>query len=338
MGCIMSKNCVKFGILGCGMAAQLHADALKNISGAELAAVADTKIENAKAFAEKYGASAAYGSFEALLESDVDAVCICTPSGYHAQQAVQALEAKKHVVLEKPMAFTVADADKIIEASNKSDKLMTVILQNRFSEDVEQIRELIKEGAFGKLAFCDLYMKYWRDEDYYTSNPWRGTLELDGGGALMNQGIHGVDLMYHLAGKSKVVASRVKTVLHDIEAEDAAVAMLEFENGALGVIEASTCACPGFERRLEIIGTKGSVIFKENRIEKLVLNGKTLEVKEPEIKSGANTPMAIGSYKHQIQLENFVATINGEQQLAVTPEDAKMAVEIVENVYKLGRK
>ena len=332
----MSLKTIKFGILGCGIAAQFHAKAIERISGAELLGVADQKYENACAFAKAHQTTA-FESFEAMLDSEVDAVCICTPSGFHAKQALQALSAKKHVALEKPMAFTAAEADELIAASNQSGCLLTVVLQNRFSEDVEAVRKMVADGTLGQLAFCDLYMKYWRSPEYYANNPWRGTLALDGGGALINQGIHGVDLMYYLVGNAKVVAGRCKTVLHDIEAEDAAVAMLEFDNGALGVIEASTCAYPGFERRLEIIGTKGSVMMKENKIETLIIDGKPVERKNADVKSGASSPTGIDIRNHAIQLENFVAAIQGDAPLAVDATEGRAAVKIVEDFYRLAR-
>ena len=241
----MDKKIVRFGILGCGMIARFHADAIDSLENAQLLGAASANPDSAKAFAEARGIQA-YESYEAMLaDPKIDAVCICTPSGFHAENALQALRAKKHVVLEKPMAFTAAECQQIKEAADKSGCVLTVICQLRFSKDVQRIRKLLAENAFGKLVFCDLYMKYWRDPAYYASSNWKGTKEFDGGGALMNQGIHGVDLLLYLVGDAKVLCAKNKTHFHDIEVEDLSVAMLEFENGALGVIEASTCSNPG---------------------------------------------------------------------------------------------
>jgi len=325
---------VRFGILGCGMAARLHAGAISAIDDGVLCAVCDADGKRAADFAKEYGEKVqVFDDFDAMLAADIDAVCICTPSGYHADQAIRALQSGKHVAIEKPMALCTQDADRIISACKNSGRLCTVILQNRFSDDVDRVKNLIDGGAFGKLVFCDLYMKYWRDDEYYRQKSWRGTLSLDGGGALMNQGIHGVDLLHYLVGDSTVLTARCKTVLHDIEAEDMAIAMLEFENGAEGVIEASTCAYPGFERRLEIIGTKGSVIFKENRIERLMIEGKGAEKFDVGVKSGASTPDAIGFEKHAVQLGNFAAAILGKETLAVSANDGRLALRVIEDIY-----
>ena len=184
----MSKK-IGFGIWGCGMVAGIHAQSICDIESADLIGVADVVTASAEKMAAKFDCEV-FPDYEALLSDPrVDVVCICTPSGFHADNALRALGSKKHVILEKPMALTVEDADAIVEAVKSSGCHLTVISQLRFSEDVQKVKKLVSEGAFGTLAFCDLYMKYWREPDYYASSNWRGTYKFDGGGALMNQGI-----------------------------------------------------------------------------------------------------------------------------------------------------
>ncbi|MGN0179389.1 MAG: Gfo/Idh/MocA family protein [Monoglobaceae bacterium] len=327
---------LKFGIFGCGMIANFHAEALKNIDEAELVCAADNKIECAEVFAKKYGIKAC-GSYKELLEN-ADAVCICTPSGLHAEGAAEALEKGKHVVLEKPMALTSEEADRVIDISRKSGGFLTVISQLRFSEDVQRVKKLVDENAFGKLIFCDLYMKYYRTEEYFRSSAWKGTFKFDGGGALMNQGIHGVDLLQYIVGEPKIIKGKVKTLSHDVEVEDTAVAMLEFKNGAIGVIEASTCAYPGFERKIEIIGDKGYVVLTENKITEIMLNGKkSINKKEKSEKNSANDPTAISYEMHRRQLLNFINAINGKEALLIDASEGRKAVKIIEDIYKSSK-
>lgn len=331
----MKKDLIRFGILGCGLIARFHADAISGIENAVLVGVADAKPACAESFAEKLSVRA-YADYAAMLaDPEVDAVCVCTPSGFHYDNAMQALKAGKHVVLEKPMALTSREAKALEECANAGGLTLTVISQLRFSEDIRYVKALLERNAFGKVVLCDLYMKYWRDPAYYAESPWKGTRRFDGGGALMNQGIHGVDILLYLMGGAKVLCARNRTCFHDIEVEDASVSMLEFENGAMGVIEATTCACPGFARRLEITGTEGSVVLVENRIEKLLLGGKTVidgtSEKRPDT---AADPAAMDCCFHRAQLANFVAAVLGDEPLAVTAADGGRAVALIEEIYR----
>ena len=277
--------------MGCGAVADYHARAIASLERAELVGVADKSPERAEAFAEKYGTKAYSNYAEMLADPEIDAVCICTPSGMHAQNSLDALASKKHVVVEKPMALCTSDADKMIAACRESGCLLTVICQLRFSNGVQKLKALVEEGTFGSLGLCDLYMKYWRSPGYYASSPWKGSREMDGGGALMNQGIHGVDALLYILGDAKLLSGKTKTIYHDIEVEDTAVATLEFECGALGVIEASTCSYPGFSRRIEICESQGAATLRENEIEKLVIGDRVIEVeKGTDIHKTASDP------------------------------------------------
>ena len=326
---------VRFGIIGCGVISTVHITALAEIGRAELYGVFDHSPERREAFAAKYGVRA-YASYAAMLaDPAIDAVIICTPSGLHADQAVQALREGKHVVLEKPMALSVADCEKLCREAELSRCLLTVISQHRFREDVQTVKRLIDEGAFGKLVMCDLYMKYWRDPSYYASGAWRGTWQMDGGGALMNQGIHGVDLMRYMVGDAKLLRGRAKTLVHDIEVEDTAAALVEFDCGALGVIEASTSAYPGFSRRIEIHGSKGYATLVDSTLERLCVSGEVLVEQTVATDVGtASNPSLLGHEGHLLQLKNFVAAIRGEEELLITARDGCEAVRLIEEIYR----
>lgn len=333
----MAEKTIRFGILGCGAIARFHADAIARLDGASLVGVADAFIEGAMRFAQEYQVKAYADYKEMLSDESIDAVCICTPSGFHAENAIEALRAHKHVVLEKPMAFSKTEARQIEAEVEKSGCVLTVICQLRFSDDIRQVKQLITDNALGKLVFCDLYMKYWRDEAYYASSNWKGTRQFDGGGALMNQGIHGIDLLMYLVGGAKVVYAKNCTRLHDIEVEDVSIAMLEFNNGAMGVIEGSTCVSPGFERRLEINGTKGSVILVENQIQKLIINGETLIDRQGgPVNGAASNPMAFACDLHAVQLSNFIDAIRGNGELLITAAEGARAVGLIEEIYQFG--
>ena len=329
---------INFVIIGTGMIAPVHADAINMVERACLYGVCGRNSEKTAEFANKYGVKC-YNTYEDVInDPQVDAVSICTPSGYHAEQVIQALFHGKHVVVEKPMALNTADCDRIIEVVKETGKTLTVICQLRFSDDVQRVKKLYEEGAFGKVSLCDLYMKYWREPSYYTENNWRGTKALDGGGALMNQGIHGIDLLLYITGGAKLISARVKTSYHDIEVEDTAVALLEYQSGAVGVVEGSTCAYPGFERSLEIHGSRGCAILKSGIIEKLVLDGKDVTPKNEgaERHNSSSDPKATGFLRHAKEYENFIAAINGEEELLIDASEGKKAVELIENIYKIS--
>ena len=326
----------KFGILGCGMIAGVHADAIGSIENAELSAVSDNNPECARSFAEKHGALA-YESYADMLNSDIDVVCICTPSCFHANNAIEAMRAGKHVVLEKPMALSTADADEVIRVSQETGRLLAVICQLRFADDVRRLKRLVEENAFGKLSLCNLSMKYYRSDEYYSSSPWKGTLKFDGGGALMNQGIHGVDLLEYIVGGVKDVQGIIRTLSHKIEAEDTAVATVEFECGALGVIQGSSCAYPGFERRLEIHGDRGYAVLVENNLKELMINREQIPVSDFEVVRTASDPSAVQSDMHKLQIKNLLLAIDGKEPLLIDAKEGRRAVKIIEDIYKTSR-
>lgn len=325
---------IKFGIVGCGMIASINAEAIDSIPSAKLVGVADTNFDLACSFAKKRTVKAYENYDDMLADDEIDAVIVCTPSCFHAQNAIDALKSGKHVVLEKPMAIKLEDADKIIKAVNETGNTLTVVSQFRFSRDLLKVKRLIEKGAFGKISLCSLSMRYYRSPEYYSTSAWKGTLKFDGGGALINQGIHGIDLLQYLAGDVKSVTGVTRTLAHDVEVEDTATALVEFVSGALGTIVASTCAYPGFERKIEINGDKGFVILRENRIERLMIDGKEQDVTITDYANASSDPTNITCDEHKAQLENFISAIKGEEKLLVDCYEGRKALRIIEEIYR----
>lgn len=324
---------IKLGIYGCGTIAEVHAKAISDIADAELFSVADLNPSAAQRFAEAHGC-ASCESIDALLGiADIDAISICTPNGTHASLAIKALGAGKNVILEKPMAITVAECDEIIEAVRASGKRLTVISQMRTSPDVLRAKEIVDSGVLGKIVLAELAMRYYRGAEYYKGS-WRGTRSMDGGGALMNQGVHGVDLLAYLMGEVKSVQSVVRTLLHDIEVEDTAAATLEFECGALGVITASTAAHPGFDREIKIYGTRGALELCEDKLVRLVVDGKEEPCEKFVSHGGAGSNLLLDTAGHKRQISSFIRAIRGEETSYVNEYDGRRAVSLIERIYK----
>ena len=326
----------RFGIVGCGMISHVHATAIKSLPQAELAGIVGYNPEKTAAFASQYGIRAYESTTQMFADDTIDAVCICSPSGLHVEQTLEALRCGKHVALEKPMALTTESAKELVEACQRYGRFLTVISQFRFTPALQYTKQLLEEKAFGKVVMCSLYMKYWRDPAYYSKSQWKGTRKFDGGGALMNQGIHGVDLLQYLMGDAKVLQGRAKTLIHSIEVEDTAAALLEFECGALGVIEATTSSYPGFDRRLEIRGDRGYLTLQEDTILELMINGEQVELpkREASVVSTAADPSKLDYRMHARQLQNLLDAVEGKAKLLIDAWEGYRAVRLVEDVYR----
>lgn len=326
---------MNFGIVGCGMIANFHADAINSIEDAVLIGFSDVHYNSAVSLANKYNAIA-YESYEKMLENeDIDIVCVCTPSGFHVENAMKALGYNKHVVIEKPMALNKQDAEKLINESKKRNRLITVISQFRFYSDIRKLKTLIAQGELGDIVSVDLNMMFFRAPDYYINSTWKGTWSLDGG-ELMNQGIHGVDLMKYLVGPVKTVKGISKTLFHKIEAEDTSAAVIEFENGALGTIISTVAARCGYERRLTVCGTKGSAIICQDTLERLDLENESYKRSDCAEERDVSNPGSIDTYGHIIQLKNMIDAIEKGEQLLITPEDHCETLDIIWSAGKCG--
>ncbi|AEJ60912.1 oxidoreductase domain protein [Spirochaeta thermophila DSM 6578] len=338
------------GIVGTGGIADKHALAVGQVEGAELVAVMSRSEERAKAFAERHGCRAYTSMSEFLDDPELDIVSICTPSGYHMEPALEAIAAGKHLVVEKPLEITLERCDAIIEAAAQKGVKVMGIFQSRFYDASRVLKETVEKGRFGRLVLGDAYVKWYRSQEYYDRGEWKGTWRFDGGGALMVQAIHAIDLLQWYMGRVDTVQAYAKILGHErIEVEDTAVATLEFENGALGVIEGSTAVYPGFLKRIEISGTEGSAIMEEEDFKAWTFAKEIPEDEEirrrfsgaTRTQGGAADPGAISLEGHVRQFQAFVDALREGREPPVDGYEARKAVAIILAIYesaKTGRK
>jgi UDP-N-acetyl-2-amino-2-deoxyglucuronate dehydrogenase len=334
---------VGIGIIGCGMIANFHARAVADIRGASVVACFDTHTPAADRLADEVGCTA-YHDLDAMLRDPrVDVVTIGTPSGAHMEPALAAAAAGKHVIVEKPLEITLKRCDRIIEACRRHGVVLSTIFPSRFHESARVLKQAVDQGRFGTLTIGDAYVKWYRTQQYYDSGAWRGTWKLDGGGALMNQAIHSVDLLAWLMGPVQDISARVALLAHErIEVEDTAVASLRFENGALGVIEATTAAYPGALKRIEIHGSNGSAVLEEEditawnfarptRADQMLLTRMAGRTKTG---GGAADPAAIGHHGHTAQFKDVLHAIRTGSTPLVDGQEGRRSVEIILAIYK----
>ncbi len=325
---------MKFGIVGCGTISKFYGESLNHIEGSQIAFLDDINMQAARTFAEKYGGEA-YDNYDALLASGIDAVCLCTPSGLHASQAVRAANAGKHIVCEKPIGITARQLDDIEAAVRQNGVTFTAISQLLFGDAVQATKKALDEGKLGKLVLGDVAMKYYRSEEYFKAGGWRGTWAMDGGGALMNQGIHGVSVLLYLMGPVKSVAALTRTLVHDIEVEDTAVALLEFENGALGNLIGTTSVQPAMPRLFNIQGENGTIELTENSISRWEVPGEDGPgVAVSTVNDSANDPTAFTYELHKRQLEDFIDAVQTGRKPLLGVKEGREAVDLILAIYQ----
>lgn len=329
---------MRFGIIGVGMIADFHRRAIENVEGAELVGVFDKFAEAANQFASTHGVPA-FESIDALVKvGGAEAVTIATPSGWHLDPTVEAARAGAHVLCEKPMEITTDRIDQMIAACKKAGVKLGGVLQFRTFEGPRKAKELIDSGKLGRILVADAYIKYYRTQEYYDSAGWRGTWEFDGGGATMNQGVHWVDCIQWLVGVPEWVQASALTVGHTIEVEDVSHAIVKWKEGGQGVIEATTCAKPGFETRIEIHGEKGSIVLEDVRLKKVVIDGEPDYEEAPEGKGGGyGDPKAISTAGHEAHIRNFVEEVAQGNEPMVTGEEARKSVHLITSIYRSSR-
>ena len=332
-----------FGIIGCGMIGRFHARAINDVKGAKLIGCFDTFPSSADKLAAEFGCRAYHKLDEMLANPNVHIVTIGTPSGAHMEPGVQAAKAKKHVIVEKPLEITLKRCDAIIKACEQNGVKLSAIFPSRFHDPCVEIKRAVDENRFGKLTLGDAYVKWFRTQQYYDSGAWRGTWELDGGGALMNQAIHSVDLLTWFMGPVVEVRAQTATLAHErIAVEDVCVATLKFANGALGVIEATTAAFPGKLKRIEISGSEGTAVMEEEDLRewnfaKPGRRDKNILAKMAESKStggGASDPAAIGHHGHTHQFADVLDAIKKNRPPFVDGHEGRRSVEIILAIYK----
>lgn len=321
------------------MIADIHAQAILNLENAHLAGVCSSDPAKAACFAEKYNCKVFFNYSEMLCSDEIDIVTIATPSGNHMEPAVEAAQHGKHVLCEKPLEISLERIDKMIAAHQKAGTYLGGIFNYRYNDSVALLKKAIEKGRFGTISYASVHVPWWRSDEYYKSK-WRGTWALDGGGALMNQSIHMIDLLQYLAGPIDSLHAYIATRGHAIEVEDTATAIIKFKNGALGGIYGSTASFPGQFRRIEITGTRGTVILVDNAIKVWQFTEQTeedLEIlnrfKEIEGGGGVSDPAAISYQSHQRNIAAFIESVEAGIPFEISGEEARKAVEIVLAIY-----
>jgi predicted dehydrogenase len=326
---------VGFGIVGGGMIGAVQAAAIQQISGAKLVAVCGRDVTRTAEFAAKLGCTA-YTDYERFLQHPgLQIVNICTPSGTHADLGIRAAEAGKHVLTEKPIEINLERADALIEACDRAGVKLGVIFQSRFLPAVQRIKQAVDEGRFGELMLGDALVKWYRASEYYAPGTWRGTLKMDGGGSLINQAIHTVDLLRWIMGPAES-AFAMKAALRypHIEAEDTLVGTVKFQNGALGVVQATTSAKPGFKRRLEISGERGTVILDGDAISVWAIDGEDSNLGEAEqLTDGSANPAAISNEGHRRQIEDMMQAVIENRAPMIDGREGRKSLELVVALY-----
>jgi len=340
-----------FAIVGCGMIAGFHLKALAEIDGARVVAVVDKVPAALERFRDKHQLDCRlYSSLAPALENpEVDIVIVSTPSGAHMEPAVAAAEAGKHVVVEKPLEVTLERCDRIIEACERNGVKLCTIFPSRFADANRTLKAAVDAGRFGRLTLGETTCKWWRTQEYYDQGGWRGTMALDGGGALMNQAIHNVDLLLWMMGPATHVTGFTALLAHErIEVEDTAVGCLRFQNGALGVILAATSVHPGFPKTIALHGDKGSALIEQEDLLQWTFNPELPEDKKTRERfaqkvgasGGSSDPSAISHAGHTQQLRDFVEAIKNQQAPMVDGKEGRRAVEVILAIYesqKTGR-
>lgn len=324
------------GIIGTGSIVHTYVKCVEELEGTKLIALYTTSASRAKEAEELFGIPSSNDLKKFLSHPELDLVCICNKSGLHGDAAISAAQAGKHVLCEKPLEVTTEKVDRIIAACQESHIVLGCVLQNRCSEAYRAVENTVKKGALGKLLLGNAHINWYRSKEYYAKNPWRGTKEFDGGAAFMNQGIHTIDLLLHLMGDVKSVFGNMKTLVHTIECEDVGTGILNFKNGSIGTITASTALFPGYPERLEIYGDKGSILMEGGNIKEWNVPGVPApeNASQKENASGAADPTNIGHLPHKIVLEDMIGAIKESRPPMVDGSEARKAVEVITALYR----
>jgi UDP-N-acetyl-2-amino-2-deoxyglucuronate dehydrogenase len=325
-------------LVGCGRISGSHVAAIEKIAGLELVAVADVEIDRANEVAERQGIPAFRTLEELLATVDCDVVAVCTPSGLHPAHGIAAARAGKHVVTEKPMAISLADADALVQACDAAGVQLFVVKQNRLNPPIQLLRRAVDKGRFGRIYLANTTVRWTRPQDYYDAAPWRGTWEFDGG-AIMNQASHYVDLMQWLVGPVESVVAKTATLARRIETEDTGMAVLRFRSGALGVIEVTVLTYPrNFEGSITILGEKGTVKIggtAVNRVEQWQFADYD---DDDKLIDAANTsPPTVYGFGHEAYYRNVLAVLRGEAKPGTDGREGRKSLELILGIYESAK-
>jgi predicted dehydrogenase len=331
---------IHIGIIGGGGISETHAKAAREIEGGEIAAIFGRNLGKVGRLRDLYGGTA-YGDFQAFLQhKPMNMVLIGSPSGLHAEQGIAAARQGLHILVEKPIDITTARADLLIAECERANVKLGICFQDRFAPDICRLKALVDDGRLGKPILVSGRVKWYRPPEYYSSSPWRGTPDLDGGGALINQGVHTVDLLLWLMGNVRQVYAKTSTAFHSIEVEDTVVATLEFANGAIGTLEVATSVYPGYWRRVELTGSEGTVILEHDRILTADLRTRLAGPPAPadaNTNPSANSPIVSDINGHKSILMDFLRAIATDTMPRCDGREGRRSVELVEAIYESAR-
>lgn len=333
-------------IVGCGLIARFHARALAEVPGTRLVALVSRNQANARKLADEIGLKDVVLATDlktVLADPKVHIVIVATPSGAHLETAVAAAAAGKHVVVEKPLEITAERCDRVIDACDKHKVKLCTIFPSRFGDANIELKKAVEAGRFGRMTLGETTCKWWRPQSYYDEGGWKGTKALDGGGAMMNQAIHNVDLLLWMMGPVTHVSGFTATLAHErIEVEDTAVACLRFASGALGVIQATTSVHPGLPKTIAVHGDRGTVVIEQDDL--LRWEFDPAQPADEQIKQrfanktgasgGSSNPAAISHVGHARQLTDFVKAIQSNGKPLVDGREGRRAVEVIQAVYR----
>jgi len=326
---------MRVGLIGGGNISETHARAAKAIPGVEIAAVFGTNQEKVRRLAKDFGGTP-YSDFgEFLAHRPMDFVAIGSPSGLHGEQGIAAARRSLHVLTEKPLDINVQAAEALIVSAADAGVKLGVFFQDRFKADLIRVKEWVDAGVLGKPILADACVKWFRPEEYYGTSRWRGTKALDGGGALINQAIHTVDLLLWMFGDVARVQAQKKTALHKIEAEDTLTALLEFKNGAMGVLQATTSVYPGYPRRVGLTGDQGTVIIEHDRLVAADLRNPPTDAEgRGDDKNQSASSAAVSDFRgHQAAMEDFVQAIKRDTSPRCSGVEGRRSLALVEAIY-----
>lgn len=327
---------MNIGLFGAGNIGNTHARAIQSIADAKIVAVFDSNREKAMQLGAACDAGVYTDQEQFLSQRPMDMVIVATPSGLHAQQGIAAANQRLHVLVEKPIDIRTERADALIRACDESGVRCGVVFQERYAPGTLQLKNLISQGALGRLLLVSAHVPWYRPPEYYTESSWHGVKAIDGGGALINQGIHTLDLLLWLVGDVTNIQAATATLLQPTKSEDTALALLEFANGAFGTIEITTVAYPGYERHIEIRGTEGTVILEAERIVKADLRSKTDCVVSDVgglVGDRAKSWMVADISGHRSVIEAFIGAIRSGNPFACDGREGRRSLELVERIY-----
>ena len=326
---------MRVGLIGGGNISETHARAAKAIPGVEIAAVYGSNREKVQRLAAEYGATPYFDFEKFLAHRPMDFVAMGSPSGLHAEQGIAAAQRGLHVLTEKPLDISVRAADALIFAATAANVKLGVFFQDRFKTDLIRVKKWIDAGVLGKPILADARVKWFRPTEYYGASRWRGTQKLDGGGALINQGIHTVDLLLWMFGDVARVQAQKKTALHKIESEDTLTALLEFKNGATGVLQATTSVYPGYPRRVELTGDQGTIIIEHDRLVATDLKNPPADAegRGDDTNLSASSATVSDVRGHQAAMEDFIQAIQNNATPRCSGIEGRRSLVLVEAIY-----